>query len=101
MKNFRAKYGDKWGISNCVEGCYASVYLWAAAVEAAGTDDPEDMLDVLPTITVDSPAGPLQISAENNHAILHSYIAECQEDGQFNVLVDLGMIEPKTACKFD
>ena len=101
IKAFTEKYGNKYGISNCVEGAYTSVYLWAAAVEKAGKVDKEAMLDALPTVTVDAPSGQISISPENNHAILHSYIAECQTDGSFKVLVDLGVIEPKTACQLN
>lgn len=98
VKAFQAKYGTDIGISNAVEGAYTSVYLWAAAVEKAGKVDREAMLDALPTVTVDAPSGEIRISEINNHAVLHSYIAECQADGQFKVLVDLGQIEPISAC---
>lgn len=98
IEAFQAKYGTDIGISNAVEGAYTSVYLWAAAVEKAGKVDREAMLDALPTVTVDAPSGNIRISEVNNHAVLHSYIAECQADGQFKVLVDLGEIEPISAC---
>ena len=98
VEAFQAKYGTEYGISNCVEGAYTSVYLWAAAVEKAGVVDKEAMLDALPEVTVDAPSGEISISPVNNHAILHSYIGKCRADGTFEVVVDLGMIEPKTAC---
>jgi urea transport system substrate-binding protein len=95
---YQEEYGDDIGISNCVEQAYSSVYLWAAAMEEAGKVDKEAMLDALPTISIDTPAGEQSISEVNNHAILHSYIGECQEDGSFKVVVDLGQIVPETAC---
>lgn len=98
VEAFQTKYGTDIGISNAVEGAYTSVHLWAAAVEKAGKVDREAMLDALPTVTVDAPSGEIRISEVNNHAVLHSYIAECQADGQFKVLVDLGQIEPISAC---
>lgn len=100
VEAFQEEYGTDIGISSCVEQSYTSVYLWAAAVEKAGKVDKEAMLDALPDVSIDSPAGEISISETNNHAILHSYIGECQKDGSFKVLVDLGMIEPKTACDF-
>ena len=100
VKAFQDKYGTEYGISNCVEGAYTSVMLWAAAVEKAGVVDKEAMLDALPEVTVNAPSGEVRISPVNNHAVLHSYIGKCNKDGTFEVLVDLGMIEPKTACDF-
>lgn len=98
VEKFQAKYGTEHGISNCVEGSYTAVMLWAAAVEKAGTLDKEAMLDALPEVTVSAPSGEIRISPVNNHAILHSYIGKCRADGTFEVVVDLGVIEPKTAC---
>lgn len=98
---FTAKYGTEYGLSNCIASVYSSVYIWAAAVEKAGKVDKEAMLDALSSVTVEVPLGLISISPENNHAILNSYIGECQADGTFKVLVDLGVIEPKTACQLN
>lgn len=98
VEAFQAKYGTDIGISNCVEGIYNAVYLWAAAVEKAGVVDKEAMLDALPTVTIDAPQGEVSINPVNNHAVLNSYIAECQKDGQFKILFNLGRIEPVSAC---
>lgn len=100
VEAFQAKYGTTYGISNIVESSYTSVYLWAAAVEKAGVVDKEAMLDALTTVKIDSPMGEISISPVNNHAVLNSYIAECQADGTFKILKDLGKVEPVTACDF-
>lgn len=96
---FQKKYGDKIGISNVVEASYNSVYLWKLAVEKAGKVDKEAMLDALPSVTLDAPQGKISIDAKSNHTKLHSFIAECQKDGNFKVLVDLGQVDPVTTGK--
>ncbi|MHB8277005.1 MAG: substrate-binding protein [Candidatus Humimicrobiaceae bacterium] len=92
---FQKKFGDKIGISNVVEGSYNSVWLWKLAVEKAGKVDKEAMLDALPTVVFDAPQGQISVAPVSQHTNLHSFIAECQKDGTFKILVDLGLVAPE------
>ncbi|CAA6678978.1 MULTISPECIES: transporter substrate-binding protein [unclassified Lentimonas] len=65
---------------------YNGVYLWKAAVEKAGTFDPEAVIKALEGgISFDGPGGTVT-SQENHHVTKSVYIGETLEDGQFEIL---------------
>ncbi|ADE55167.1 transporter substrate-binding protein [Coraliomargarita akajimensis] len=65
---------------------YNGVYLWKAAVEKAGTFDPEAVIKALEGgISFDGPGGKVT-SQENHHVTKSVYIGETLEDGQFEIL---------------
>lgn len=65
---------------------YNGVYLWKAAVEKAGTFDPEAVIKALESgISFDGPGGTVT-SQENHHVTKSVYIGETLEDGQFEIL---------------
>ena len=65
---------------------YDGVYLWKAAVEKAGTFDPEAVIKALESgISFDGPGGTVT-SQENHHVTKSVYIGETLEDGQFEIL---------------
>lgn len=65
---------------------YNGVYLWKAAVEKAGTFDPEAVIKALEGgISFDGPGG--TVTTQKNHHLTKSvYIGETLEDGQFDIL---------------
>ena len=95
---YKDMFGDEYRMFQMTEALYDAVWLWKLAVEKAGVLDKEAMLDALPTVVFNAPQGEVSIDATNNHANLHSYIAECQKDGSFKVIVDLGVIAPESGC---
>lgn len=65
---------------------YDGVYLWKAAVEKAGTFEPEAVIKALESgISFDGPGGTVT-SQENHHVTKTVYIGETLEDGQFEIL---------------
>ncbi|MDA9589411.1 MAG: transporter substrate-binding protein [Opitutae bacterium] len=65
---------------------YNGVYLWKAAVEKAGTFDPEAVIKALESgISFEGPGGKVT-SQENHHVTKSVYIGETLEDGQFEIL---------------
>jgi urea transport system substrate-binding protein len=65
---------------------YNGVYLWKAAVEKAGTFDPEAVIKALESgISFDGPGGTVT-SQKNHHVTKTVYIGETLEDGQFEIL---------------
>jgi ABC-type branched-subunit amino acid transport system substrate-binding protein len=73
---------------------YIALQMWAAAVEKAGTTDSEKVRKALEGLTLtDTPAGEITMRANDHHSIRHMYIAVCH-DGTFEVVEDLGLIEP-------
>jgi len=65
---------------------YNGVYLWKAAVEKAGTFEPEAVIKALESgISFDGPGG--TVTTQKNHHLTKSvYIGETLEDGQFEIL---------------
>lgn len=65
---------------------YNGVYLWKAAVEKAGTFEPEAVIEALKSgISFDGPGGTVT-SQENHHLTKNVYIGETLENGQFEIL---------------
>lgn len=65
---------------------YNGVYLWKAAVEAAGTFDVDAVIAALESgISFDGPGGTVTTQA-NHHLTKNVYIGETLEDGQFEIL---------------
>jgi urea transport system substrate-binding protein len=51
-----------------MQTAYASVYLWKAAVEKAGTTDTKEVRKALRGLKVDAPEGEILIDPDNLHA---------------------------------
>ena len=65
---------------------YNGVYLWKAAVEKAGSFEPEKVMAALKAgISFDGPGGTVT-SQENHHLTKNVYIGETRADGQFKIL---------------
>jgi urea transport system substrate-binding protein len=65
---------------------YNGVYLWKAAVEKAGTFDPEKVMEALKGgISFVGPGGKVT-SQKNHHLTKNVYIGETRADGQFKIL---------------
>jgi urea transport system substrate-binding protein len=65
---------------------YDGVYLWKAAVEKAGTFEPEAVIKALESgISFDGPGGTVT-SQKNHHVTKTVYIGETLENGQFDIL---------------
>ena len=65
---------------------YNGVYLWKAAVEKAGTFDPEKVMAALKSgVSFDGPGGTVT-TQENHHLTKNVYIGETLADGQFKVV---------------
>ncbi|MGJ8677260.1 MAG: transporter substrate-binding protein [Akkermansiaceae bacterium] len=65
---------------------YNGVYIWKAAVEKAGTFDPEKVMEALKSgVSFVGPNGKVT-SQENHHLTKNVYIGETLENGQFEIL---------------
>jgi len=65
---------------------YNGVYLWKAAVEKAGSFEPEKVMEALKSgISFDGPGGTVT-SQKNHHLTKNVYIGETRADGQFKIL---------------
>ena len=64
---FKAKYGDDRVTDDPIEAGYFGVYLWAAAVEAAGSTDVAAVKEAAKGISFEAPGGTVTIHDANQH----------------------------------
>jgi urea transport system substrate-binding protein len=68
VARLRKRYGETRRVNDPMETAYASVYLWKAAVEKAGTTDTKAVREALRGLSVNAPEGPIRIDPDNLHA---------------------------------
>ncbi|TDC69387.1 urea ABC transporter substrate-binding protein [Actinomadura sp. GC306] len=81
VKAFKAKYGADKVTSDPMEAGYNAVKLWAAAVEKAGSTDPEAVKKAAGGISLDLPEGKVTIDGANHHMHKTARIGVVQPDG--------------------
>ena len=64
---YKARYGEDRVTDDTIEAGYDAVYLWAAAVEKAGTTDVDAVREAAAGITFDAPEGTITIDGDNQH----------------------------------
>jgi len=83
---YKAAYGDDRVTADPIEAGYIAVYLWAAAVEKAGTTDVDKVREAAAGIEFDAPEGKVTIDGETQHIYKKVLIGEVQGDGMFKTL---------------
>jgi ABC-type branched-subunit amino acid transport system substrate-binding protein len=82
------------GGSAC-SGLYRGLKLWQAAVKEAGSLNQDAVLRALDHARIaDGPGGPAEMVPGQHHVRMNMYIAEARS-GRFEVVEELGVIEPK------
>ena len=90
VEAFKAKYGANKVTSDPMEAGYNAVYLWAAAVEAAGTTEVEAVKAAAGGISIDAPEGKVTIDGDNQHVFKTARIGVVQPDGQIQEVWNSG-----------
>ena len=67
IDRFRKKYGDYRVVSAAMEAAYSSVYLWAQAVEQAGSVEVPAIRNALRNQSFDGPGGTVRVDPSNQH----------------------------------
>ncbi len=84
-KEFVEKYKEKYGADRVtddpIEAAYIQVYLWAEAVEKAGSTDVDKVKEAAKGLEFKAPEGLVKIEGENQHLWKPVRIGEVQEDG--------------------
>lgn len=80
---YKAAYGENRVTSDPVEAAYDAVYLWKAAVEAAGSFEVEDVVAAIEEggISFDAPEGLVTLDGENHHLYKKVRVGVVSEDG--------------------
>ncbi|MFV2087400.1 urea ABC transporter substrate-binding protein [Micromonospora sp. LOL_021] len=90
VEAFKAKYGAEKVTSDPMEAGYNAVYLWAAAVEAAGSTDVEAVKEAAGGISIEAPEGTVTIDGDNQHVYKTARIGVVQPDGQIQEVWNSG-----------
>lgn len=92
---FAARFGAAMQCSFYSESAYNQVHLFAAALERAGTDDPEKIVAAAGGVEFEAPQGWIMVDADNNHTWLHSRIGVLDEAGRFDIVWEAGdLVKP-------
>ena len=94
VSDFKAKYGEDRVTNDPMEAAYIMVYLWAQAVEKAGTTDIPAVREAAYGQTFDAPEG--TVTMQPNHHISKTVrIGEVRDDGLFEIVSSTdGPVEP-------
>lgn len=94
VADFKAKYGDDRVTNDPMEAAYIMVYLWAQAVEKAGTTDIEAVREAAYGQTFEAPEGLVTMNP-NHHISKTVRIGEVRDDGLFNIVYSTdGPVDP-------
>jgi branched-chain amino acid transport system substrate-binding protein len=84
----------KFTAGSACSGMYRGLKLWESAVREAGSLEQEDVLEALDHATIpEGPGGPAEMVSGQHHVRMNMYIAQAR-NGQFNVVKNLGTIDP-------
>lgn len=79
--------GDENEVTNDpMEAHYIGFNMWVKAVEAAGTTDPDAVIDSIVGVSVPNLTGGLSTMLPNHHITKPVLVGEIQDDGQFDVV---------------
>jgi urea transport system substrate-binding protein len=90
IQNFKQKYGENRVTSDPIEAGYFGVYLWAQAVEDAGTDEVNIIREHIKDQSFKSPGGPVYVDANNQHTWKTVRVGKIQADRQFKIVWNSG-----------
>lgn len=85
-KRFQAEYGEHAVASADAEASYDAVYLLAAAIEQAGSAEPQHVVEAAYERPFEAPQGPIWIDPSNNHCYLTPRLARSRCNGTFAIL---------------
>ncbi|MGR6429970.1 urea ABC transporter substrate-binding protein [Rhizobium sp. PAMB 3174] len=88
---------DKRVTNDPMEAHYIGFNMWVKAVEAAGTTDPDAVIDALPGIAVPNLSGGYSAMMPNHHITKPVLIGEIQDDGQFDIVSQTSGLVPGDA----
>ncbi|OAS82831.1 MULTISPECIES: urea ABC transporter substrate-binding protein [Metabacillus] len=90
VENYKVKYGEDRVTGDPIEAAYIAVYLWAEAVEKAGSFDVGKVKEAADGVEFKAPEGVVKIDGETQHIYKTVRIGEVQADGQFKEVWNSG-----------
>ncbi len=90
VEAFKAKYGESRVTDDPIEAGYFGVYLWANAVEKAGSVDVAAVKQAAKGLEFQAPGGLVTVHNENQHVSKTVRIGVVRDDGQINEVWNSG-----------
>ncbi|TGN61857.1 amino acid ABC transporter [Paracoccus liaowanqingii] len=98
LEAIKAKFGDAAETANDLSvPQYEAIYAYAAAVEQAGSTEPEAVIEALGTVTVDGPRGAITMDKQR-HTPLTMYLGRVAADGSVEVIESFPNVDPGEQC---
>lgn len=94
IDKYRAKYGKSTYVNAIAESTYIATWLYAKAVEKAGSTDTEKVLRAMGTLKLQAPQGEVRMDPATQHLVTNSIIGRCRKDGLFDIVHEFGPTEP-------
>src|SRR5437867_683849 len=89
----------KFTAGSACSGLYRGLKLWEAAVKEAGSLKQADVIKALDHAKIaEGPGGPAEMVPGQHHLRMNMYIAQAKS-GRFEIVKNLGVIDPKESCQ--
>lgn len=95
VEAFKAAFGADRTTGDPIEKGYVGVNMWKLAAEKAGTFDIPAVREATYGLEFDAPGG-VHIMRGNHHTSKPAFVGRHNAEGLFDILADLGTIEPQT-----
>jgi ABC-type branched-subunit amino acid transport system substrate-binding protein len=100
IEKYRARFGKAGLVNAIAEATYVGTWLYAKAVEKAGSTDTEKVINALGSVAFEAPQGVARLNPSNQHLMANSIIGTCRKDGLFDIVQEFGPINPLVpSCK--
>jgi branched-chain amino acid transport system substrate-binding protein len=98
LEAMKAKFGDATETPNDLSvPQYEAIYAYAAAVEKAGSTDPDAVIEALGAVTVEGPRGAITMNKQR-HAPLTMYLGRVAANGSVEVIKSFPNVDPGEQC---
>lgn len=85
VSRFKARYGAERVTDDPMEAAYFGVFLWAQAVEDAGSFEPRLVRQTIGDQSLLAPGGVVSVDASTHHTWKTVRIGKIRKDGQFDI----------------
>lgn len=83
---YKARFGEAAPVTACAEAAYFQVFLYANAMEAAGTDDADEVIKAMAGLEIEAPQGRIRVDPANHHTELWPRIGRVNKEGSFDIV---------------
>ena len=94
LSDYRARHGESAFPTTFGERQYDSVWLYAKAVNMAGSADKHEVIKAISQVDFHGPQGRINVLASNQHARTNSIIGRVNKEGLIDIVKEFGQVDP-------